>query len=454
MLTGGLAALFFLFNTGQMTSEKTKLVNTADAVAYSAGVMHARTLNYLAYTNRAMLANTVAIAQLVSLSSWHQYARSTPLLGPQLGNPLKYPALYPSVLFLQEHMLNAAPDLMDGTTLQDAAERADRQIQTVLQAAQSTVHAGLPFARQEVMEEVAHANYPGEGDGGLIVEPMLNANDPFTGFVNRYDGDERGRFAEVAEIAAKRDAFQERRSWRLDALYPNCPSALLRGRTDWIERRGGTELIGYDEWRAIDTIAEHVWRPRNKTDVLCTRESELPAGMGGTTAGNSMTFDADPRHYDYSAQKNPTTTGMATAISAAPAWDYAGIPAFHDLSRQWLESEDPSLRFSVRLRRPVRQTRTSEGRSAVRTSTRFNQLFAGAAGNELVAVSTSNVYFRRPAGMGCDGSNSGSRQNCYGLVEGMGGSERGSLFNPYWQVGLVQDGGAAQARRMQGVQLP
>lgn len=34
VLLGGLAALFFLFNTGQLTAEKTKLANTADAVAY------------------------------------------------------------------------------------------------------------------------------------------------------------------------------------------------------------------------------------------------------------------------------------------------------------------------------------------------------------------------------------------------------------------------------------
>jgi len=56
-LAGGLVALFFLFNTGQLTAEKTKLVNTADAVAYSAGVMHARALNFSAYTNRALVAN-------------------------------------------------------------------------------------------------------------------------------------------------------------------------------------------------------------------------------------------------------------------------------------------------------------------------------------------------------------------------------------------------------------
>jgi len=65
-----LAALLFVFNTGQLTAEKTKLVNTADAVAYSAAVMQARALNFDAYTNRALMADEVMIAQAVSIAAW------------------------------------------------------------------------------------------------------------------------------------------------------------------------------------------------------------------------------------------------------------------------------------------------------------------------------------------------------------------------------------------------
>jgi len=97
VMMGGLAALYFLFNTGQLTREKTKLVNTADAVAYSAGVMNARALNFEAYTNRAMLANTVAIAQLVSLSSWVQYTNTLANYGYVVDNP-KFVTFYPSCL--------------------------------------------------------------------------------------------------------------------------------------------------------------------------------------------------------------------------------------------------------------------------------------------------------------------------------------------------------------------
>ena len=91
VLIGSLTSLFFLFNTGQLSSEKTKLVNTADAVAYSAGVMHARALNFDAYNNRALMANEVLVAQMVSLASWTQYAQrhveNVPVVFPLCTDP-------------------------------------------------------------------------------------------------------------------------------------------------------------------------------------------------------------------------------------------------------------------------------------------------------------------------------------------------------------------------------
>jgi len=76
LLMAGLAGLYFLFNAGQLTAEKTRLVTTADAVAHGADVMQARALNFDAYANRALVANEVLVAQMVSLSSWAQYAQT------------------------------------------------------------------------------------------------------------------------------------------------------------------------------------------------------------------------------------------------------------------------------------------------------------------------------------------------------------------------------------------
>jgi hypothetical protein len=62
-------SVLVVYNTATAAREKMKLQNTADAATYSANVLTARTLNYLAYTNRAMAANEASIATLASVQT-------------------------------------------------------------------------------------------------------------------------------------------------------------------------------------------------------------------------------------------------------------------------------------------------------------------------------------------------------------------------------------------------
>ncbi len=80
-----LLALLTMYSMGQLTTEKMKLQNTADAAAYSAAVAQARDYNFSAYTNRAMIANQVAMAQLVGLTAWvRNYDDTFRTLTPQV----------------------------------------------------------------------------------------------------------------------------------------------------------------------------------------------------------------------------------------------------------------------------------------------------------------------------------------------------------------------------------
>lgn len=63
-------SLFAMYSMNSQAIEKIKLQNTADAAAYSAVVAEARDYNFSAYTNRAMVANQVAVAQFVGMTSW------------------------------------------------------------------------------------------------------------------------------------------------------------------------------------------------------------------------------------------------------------------------------------------------------------------------------------------------------------------------------------------------
>lgn len=447
VLVGAVAALFFLFNTGQLSREKTKLVNTSDAVAYSAGVMNARTLNYEAYANRAMLANTVAIAQLVSLASWIQYTDRMASYGWVLNNPkfaLFYPSYYASLYsgpYLQGY-------LNDSGVLQELAEASDAIIRTTLMTAQQLAYTSLIPARLLVMNEVAQANYV--DDGAVVVDPIPLGGGDFLSFVARYSADERTRFAEATKAAVAKDGFVRQRSWRLPGLWADCHGAFPR--VDWLDRRGGTELIGFDEWKALDTLSEKRWVPSNKTDIFCRAIVETPAAWGTQTAADDPTIDPNPMHYDRSLLVNPATTGLAMAMSS-DAWDYSGLPNFYDLSESAMASDDPRLRYAVRLRRNKNQTMTSEGRSAVQNSGSGNRLGQAlnayqaqpAGGDDFVAVSAAEVFFSREGA---------AKDNVHG--NGLGKPrEIGSLFNPYWQVRLIQaDAEIHAAQALQGAVLP
>lgn len=58
--------IFFVMSSGRAVNEKINLVNAADAAAYSGAQITARQLNFMAYTNRAMIANEVAIGHSLS----------------------------------------------------------------------------------------------------------------------------------------------------------------------------------------------------------------------------------------------------------------------------------------------------------------------------------------------------------------------------------------------------
>lgn len=65
-----LIGVLVLFNTGQLTRQKMEVQNAADAAAYSAALLTARELNFMAYTNRAMVANEITFGQFSALGAW------------------------------------------------------------------------------------------------------------------------------------------------------------------------------------------------------------------------------------------------------------------------------------------------------------------------------------------------------------------------------------------------
>lgn len=455
VLIAGLAMLFFLFNTGQLAREKTKLVNTADAVAYSAGVMNARALNHAAYTNRALIANEVSVAQMVSLASWAQYlethADSTANLGcavwyiaePVWKGMTDYAPMCFALYYADQYGV-VEPFSQGVQQVGEAAVAAAEAAKFALQAAQLTMVAVLPAVRQRVMDEVAQANYAGDGEVLVDAVPLVDGLLDFQGgpFVQRRSGDQRGRFQQATLTAAGLDPFVPLRSWRAPGTAVTCVD--LHGpHQDYVQRAGGTTLVGYGEWRALDTASIWRYRLRGRLVPRC-RVSEDPLGYGAQAAGDG---EGEGDNGDApGAGVNPSATDRASSDD----WRYSGLPSFLELSPAALShggggagTAEPRLDLAVRLTRATAQTLSSQGRSQLRpeqpdsAALRLNRYTGQPAQGVYAGVSASQAFFERP------------------VARADGNSELASLFNPYWQVRLIDAAPhATMARAIQGVPWP
>jgi hypothetical protein len=473
VLISGLAALFFFFNVGQLSREKTKLVNTADAVAYSAGVVHARALNFNAYSNRALIANEVLIAQMVSLSSWSGYvdswAANLPSVHPQcvaaangslvgaaglLNFGLDYQLGCAALqLASQNGIVQPMANLTRTASTEAIAAIEGISKRSILHSQAAINQAGASTDRIRIMNAVANANYQGDGQISVdLLSPtlpddwirMADGRGGGTPFVRQYPDNERTRFREVTIAAANTDPFIRQRFWTSQSLVPELRCLRVgRWRQNEVRRRGGTELLGFDEWQAVDTQSLH----QNFRRRLRCRQREIPTGVGGEEAYKTGANQSPgAAAFGGSRTGNPNAHQRALAAASGRALGYTGLPNYYDLNQIWLRdrlNDEPKLLHGVRLTRSATNLRTTDGTTGqirTRSDSRIGAYDTAVAGGEMAAVSTSEVYFERPATQA---------NNTFGAPANPP-RELGSLFNPYWRVRLASSNAVGEWLR-QGV---
>ncbi|NTV93981.1 MAG: hypothetical protein HGA75_01005 [Thiobacillus sp.] len=433
MLVAVASVVFFMFNSGQLVQEKIRLTNTADAVAYSAGVFEARALNYDAYTNRAIVANEIAIGQAVGLASWAKYA------GTASANIAPYLYLIPYAGPAIANAMEQVADVMDMITYAYAAAVTlhDGSVQA-LALSQFAVHgpgnALLLANRLAVMRDVARRNDP-----DAEVDPIPLADD-FAGFTQRYTGrKQRARMGKV--VHDDRDAFLKRRNWQFGLVLKviGC-----RVGSD-IKKRGSTELIDLTEgWKSMDTLSFHKYWMKIKLFGRSCKHSETPIGYGSAFSDDGL----DDSSYSYAGSRssNPRASSMAEYTVANGFEPYTlgggGIPPFHELAEAVLKTagDAPRTGLAIRVTKAAARQRYSGGSGTVRPSGALDLYDGRHADNQSAAMAGVEVYFERP-----DGKN------------GLSGKEEyGSLFNPYWQARLVPVTAASRAlaQMKQGLALP
>lgn len=406
MLLAGAAVLALVryFDTGMVVAEKARQDHVLDAVAYSGALAQARSLNMLAYIQRAQAAHQVAMAHLVTLGSLAHFA-GTEATRASMGNP---PAYVIGMHFGAEHAAAylsalAATGLEYSASQQGPLARAyaehDRVARSVLASAASQVVAGMESVRDQAMREVLESNYPGENGHLLRV-----IHDGSRGFLASRAGDP-GLRPFMLELAGLYD-FLDPRDHTRRSLFPvsaRCPH--LRHE---LRRRGSTVLGAGGIWQSIDTQSYHALRS-NKWVGCYYRE--YPMGWGWIPPGAGELFNVDyvenPPE-DFSAQdfwrwvRESTRWDLlgAHANPLANSWAYVsrqqwpggGLPVFHDVA----VPGRPAARFTLSLQR--------EGRG----------------GLTYTSHSGAEAYFRRPQ------------------ARADGKRELANAFHPYWQARLRQ----------------
>lgn len=393
-LTGG---FLVVFSVGQVVNDKVRLVNAADAAAFSAAQWQARSLNYQAYLNRAIVANEVAIAQMVSLRSWSRYMDRTISNASRIGSFVP-----PMAATLQS--LERGWDAVDRAIAGIAPLEGvlSRWNVDVLTNAQAIAHQQGTIAAAELVAQVAALQEPRaevyEATRLLQVRNAAQWQHRFTARMQRGGGDLR-RYSQL--LMDSRDGFS---AWRSADLAPE-------GSPLQVSRRGGTDLIGAYAWRGIDTLSAHI--------DLGILAQEIPLGWGA----------AEQRHlpmtqqgiHGNSSRRNSRASRLARR-ELAPVQAYRGLPEIRDVV-QPARQDERRVTYSVALRMPQTRIDTAERLlvphglwGAAAEPERFAANFSSSA---LHALGSAEVYFRRPEGR-ADGRR-----------------EFASLFSPYWQAHLA-----------------
>jgi Putative Flp pilus-assembly TadE/G-like len=417
------AVLALVYNVGQVTNEKEKTINAADAAALSGALVEARMLNFMAYTNRAMIANEVTIAQIISFDSWVRY-----------DNQLVQTASYIPIVggFIEATLgtvTQAAVAAMP--VFEEMIPVIDTFVNTALVGVRDVANGAAVAAARDVATQIAQANQTAMvNDNGVDAAAFALNEQAWLSFTKVYSGDDRGNAAQV--VLDSRDQFSTHRGLgtAFNLLNDNPVAATGVDKTS-----GDTKLRNYDHWEAEDSA--DLWVGLQVLGITVAKLDTLPVGWGRVdTNKNGDTGE------DWDFGNGPCTQWIALGCEFAYASDnpvsgWSGIPGIRDLANPGSKSNDPSLTYIVAVKKSAQANLTTQhigsGMNNVRVSGPQGSpdLKDNLLGNrdELASISAARVFFARPFDK--------ADKTAGKLLRSDGAQEYASLYNPYWQARLT-----------------
>lgn len=417
------AVMLGVYTVGQLTVAKQKTVNAADAAALAGATVQARVLNLVAYNNRSIMANEVFLAQSLSLESWLDYAQRTgdnisiitnfiPYVGPAIARVVKQAAT------LAGQARNGVGRFIDFLipTMEGIKRGFEYGHMVVL-------GAGGVLAEDAANRVVAanKAAFNDHGDAGVQMD-----NSSGVRFVTFFANEQQWqRFTKQYRRNERTDARQVLLDSR-DPFSVDRPGNFLFNITIPFvaneDKRGGTELRGFERWEAQDTLDIAMW---DFTKMEWDWDDAIPVGWGRANADQRGT--AGQRWGDHPVDTLAYQQGRSHSHR-----QWSGVPSLWDLKDTSAANRaNLHIDFLVAVQRPQANTMTSQNLgmgAAYDTPTGSPEMNETLSGNKLSALSKGVVFFERPRrGLGNDATASP-------LLRPDNAKEYGSLYSPYWQA--------------------
>lgn len=311
----------YVFNAFKVTNESTRMQNTADASAYSVATVFAQNNNFVALSNRSLVANQVTMAQVVTMVSWTRMTATMASTVNDIGQYIPYVSAVTN--YIDQIAQNARG------VVESIAPAITKVIAAYIRSISFIQQTATPLASviaQDILGEVVESN-DSDVDYAFATAAVLNAtvvhlsamygqNDCREQADKVRDGgnvnDETvARCRQFRNVTmASRDEFSSNRTYRFTfpgmpekIILPGVPAVTVSGvplySTLTIERSGSTVMGGdtpnvqnstpFTTWSAIDAISIHAetryldW----KGSVKSTGHKErVKLGVGHAYVGN------------------------------------------------------------------------------------------------------------------------------------------------------------------------
>ena len=426
-----IGVMLIAFNSGQVTNAKMRAMNAADAAAYSGALWQARSLNFQAYMNRAIVVNEVTIAQSVSLRSWVDYLHR---LTTNLSMVTKWIPWVNTATTAIDKAVEAVDKTVSG--ILPGIEMGTRFISWSQHAVlQNGFHVGGAVGAIDIAYDVAKKNGAKVTLGGDAL--MAKNTVAWFAFTDTYtsahragtSGDGRKRLRQVT--LDSRDGFTENRKHEISFLK------LIEFR-----KQGGTDLVGFDAWKGMDSSGLC-------TSSLIKSTVCVPMGWGGAQAYNPRVVYGLGKHGDGvwdNVKKRPDgTMAAAEANSKSQAIRLPQkFPDYRDLKDlNTSRSERQKISFAVEVMIADKNVPTANSAFNAKaaltdgTSIEHDPQY-GPADAGVYGVSEACVYFERPHGAARTDNRFKHKPS----------NELPSLFNPYWHASLATP--SADTRKIVG----